>query len=144
MPKFDGKQTVESYLELFEDVAAQNQYLIRLRVAVAGSKLESACYGCSTFADAKRELLTAHGKTADKAWQALVSMVQKSDESFYQFVVRTTREAEKWAKLAMPETSTRSGFSQMDVTGLFASIAVSAPEPGEPGNRPGCAALGPG
>ena len=70
MPKFDGKQTVESYLELFEDVEAQNEfsedeYLIRLRVAVASSKLEGACYGCNTFADAKRELLTADGKTAN-------------------------------------------------------------------------------
>ena len=88
MPKFDSKQTVESYLELFEDVAAQNEfsedeYLIRLRVAVASSKLESACHGCNTFADAKRELLIADGKTADKACQASVSMVQKSDESVY-------------------------------------------------------------
>ena len=75
MPKFDGKQTVESYIELFEDVVAKNdfsedQYLIRLHVAVTGSKLESACCGCRMFAVAKRELLTAHGKTADKAWQA--------------------------------------------------------------------------
>ena len=60
-----------------------------------------------------------------------MSMVQKSDESFYQFVVRTTRETEKWAKLAMPESSaklampessSRSGTSQVDESGRFASI----------------------
>ena len=126
IPKYDAKQTVESYLELFEDVANQNQYeveelLIRLRVALAGSKLESACYGCETFADAKRELLTAFGKTADKAWQALIANTQKADESFYQFVVRVSRDTEKWRKLAMPksEDSHRGG---RDESGLFAAM----------------------
>ena len=128
MPKFDGKQTVETYLELFEDVAKQNEfsddeYLIRLRVAVAGSKLEGACYGCNTFAEAKRELLMAHGKTADKAWQALMAIQQKSDESFYQFVVRVTRETEKWAKLARPSrTSSRGQIGELDDTELFGCV----------------------
>ena len=61
LPKHDGKQTVVHYLELFEEIAERNsfrveEWLLRVRVAVAGTKLEKCCSRCHTYSDAKREI----------------------------------------------------------------------------------------
>jgi len=85
MPKYEGKQSVVAYLELFEEVAEQNQYpdsewLIRLRIAVAGSKL---------------------GTTPEKAWKTVTQTQQQADESFHQFVGRIGRAVSLWSKLTV-------------------------------------------
>eukprot|EP00117_Sycon_ciliatum_P021255 scpid12026/ scgid6192/ len=104
MPKYDNRQSITMYLELFEDVATQNgftkdEWLIRLRVAVVGTRLEKSCKGCRRYDDAKRELLLAFGKTPEKAWRALTTTHQNPEESFYQFCVRIAQEVCLWAKL---------------------------------------------
>ena len=76
------------------------------------------------FAEAKRELLMAHGKTADKARQALMAIQQKSDESFYQFVVTSDARDGEVGKtrpgLAVP--SSRGQIGELDDTELFGCV----------------------
>ena len=60
IPKYDGKQAVTTFIELFEDIVRQNMYdadewLLRLRVSLAGTALEGCCEGCEKYEDAKRE-----------------------------------------------------------------------------------------
>ena len=102
IPKYDDKQTIINYLELYEDVATQNQYdddewLIRLRVALAGSKYERSCRGCRSYTDAKREILKSYGLTAEKAWRQLMALSQNVEESFHQYVVRVSRAVVLWS-----------------------------------------------
>ena len=108
IPSYDGTQPLERYLDLFEDICSKNEFeesewLLRLRIALAGSKAERICIGCNNYEEAKRELLASLGKTPDKAWKTLLTGKQRSDESFHQYVVRVCREVEVWATLAMTE-----------------------------------------
>ena len=95
VPTYDGKQPLECYLDLFEE----NEWLLRLGIALSGSTAERTCIGCNTYEEAKRELLASLGKTPDKAWKTLLTDKQRSEESFYQCVVRVCREVEVWAML---------------------------------------------
>ena len=106
IPKYDGKQAVTTFIELFEDIVRQNMYdvdewLLRLRVSLAGTALEGCCEGCEKYEDAKRELLTAHGTTPAKVWKLVLSMTQKQEESFHQYVGRVGRAASQWITLSM-------------------------------------------
>ena len=106
IPKYDGKQAVTTFIELFEDIVRQNMYdadewLLRLRVSLAGTALEGCCEGCEKYEDAKRELLTAHGTTPAKIWRLVLSMTQKQEESFHQHVGRVGRAASQWITLSM-------------------------------------------
>ena len=102
IPSYDGTQPLERYLDLFEDICSKNEFeesewLLRLRIALAGSKAKRICIGCNNYEEAKRELLASLGKTPDKAWKTLLTGKQRSDESFHQYVVRVCREVEVWA-----------------------------------------------
>ena len=111
-PRYDGKQTVKAYLELFEDIARQNKFskeewLIRLRVAVAGTLLDS-CMGYESYDDAKRELLAAHGTTPSKLWKSILAMTQQS-KSFNQYVGRVSCAVYDWIRLASEDAQQESG-----------------------------------
>ena len=72
IPSYDGTQPVERYLDLFEDICSKNEFeesewLLRLRIALAGIKAKRICIGCNNYEEAKRELLASLGKTPDKA-----------------------------------------------------------------------------
>ena len=123
MPKYDGKQGVTDFLELFEEVAIQNEFprekwLIRLRIALTGSKLEGSCYGCTTYDEAKKEIVAAHGTTPHKAWKNLLALTQQSEESFHHYVVRVARAVIRWSQLA-----TRKETSGCDTESL-ASVSL--------------------
>ena len=107
MPKFDhdSSQDVSHFLELFEKVAKQNGYpesswSLAFRVAVAGTKLEHiAAYG-ETYDDIKKEVLLAHGHTAEQLWRQLTN-VKQGDESFRQLLWRTITKLGQFFKLAV-------------------------------------------
>ena len=83
MPKFDhdSSQDVSHFLDLFEKAAKQNGYpesswSLAFRVAVAGTKLEHiAAYG-ETYDGIKKEVLFAHGHTAEQLWRQLPNFKQ--------------------------------------------------------------------
>ena len=95
VPKFENKflDDVAKYLDLFEKVMQQNQYdetawPLALRTAVVGSKLEAPLVSIGgTYEGIKKEVLLAHGQTADKLWKQLITTTQES-ESFRQWCVR--------------------------------------------------------
>ena len=111
MPKFDhdSSQDVSHFLELFEKVAKQNGYpesfwLLAFRVAVAGTKLKHiAAYG-ETYDDIKKEVLLAHGHTAEQLWRQLTN-VKQGDESFRQLFWRTITKLGRFFKLAVKAES---------------------------------------
>ena len=118
VPKYYGKQAVEEYLELFEDVVKQNQYeesewLIRLRVALTGTKYGGSCVGCRDYGEAKRVLVAAHGTTVEKAWNQIMSLRQTADESFYLYVGRVVRAICQWLKLTIRDQDERAEESQV-------------------------------
>ena len=113
LPKYDGKQTGVHYLELFEEIAERNsfrseEWLLRLRVVVTGTKLEKCCFGCCTYLEAKRELLVAYRTTAERAWRNLVSIQHQAEESFHHFLNRVGRAVSLWAKLTVAEVGVSS------------------------------------
>ena len=115
-PKYEERKATEikEYLSLFEDIAQQNRYsrddwLIHLRVAFSGSKLEKAFSGCASYDEAKREVLLAHGLTADKVWRDAKSITQL-DESFHHYVTRVARLLDSWIEL----TSTANAEAEDD------------------------------
>ena len=128
IPKYygSGKQSVVQYLELFEEIAEQcrfetSEWLLRLRIAVAGSKLERSCLGCRSYQEAKRELLVAHGSTPEKAWKMVTNTQQQPDESFHQFVTRVGRAVKLWSRLTTEDgESDEESMSGMSVTPLGA------------------------
>ena len=126
IPRYDGKQTVKAYLELFEDIARQNKFskeewLIRLRVAVAGTSLDRSCMGCESYEDAKRELLAAHGTTPSKLWKSILAMSHQS-ESFYQYVGRLSRAVYDWIRLASEDAQQESGNRSADTSTSGADV----------------------
>ena len=49
---YDGRQPLERYLHLFEDICVKNEFeenewLLRLRIALSGSTVKRNCIGCS-------------------------------------------------------------------------------------------------
>ena len=111
MPKFDhdSSQDVSHFLELFEKVAKQNGYpesswSLAFRVAVAGTKLEHiAAYG-ETYDDIEKDVLLAHGHTAEQLWRWLTN-VKQGDESFRQLFWRTITKLGQFFKLAVKAES---------------------------------------
>ena len=111
MPKFGhgSSEDVSHFLELFEKVAKQNGYpesswSLPFRVAVAGTKLEHiAAYG-ETYDDIKKEVLLAHGHTAEQLWRQLTK-VKQGDESFRQLFWRTITKLGQFFKLAVKAES---------------------------------------
>ena len=69
-------------------------------MAVAGTKLEHiAAYG-ETYDDIKKEVLLAHGHTAEQFWRQLTN-VRQGDESFRQLFWRTITKLGQFFKLAV-------------------------------------------
>ena len=111
VPKFENKllDNVAKYLDLFENVMKQNQYdqsvwPLALRTAVIGTKLEPIVSMGGTYEEIKKEILVAHGQTAEKLWHQLITTSQGS-ESFRQWSVRV---ADKLAQFFSP------GFQQSE------------------------------
>ena len=94
VPKYDDNvKDVSRYLELFEKVAKQNGYpqsswSLAFRVAVAGTKLEMIASLGESFDDIKKEVLLAHGYTAEQLWKQLTT-IKQGDESFRQMFATT-------------------------------------------------------
>ena len=53
----------------------ESEWLVRLRIVLAGSTVERICICCNNYEEAKRELLPSRGKT-------LLTGKQRSEESF--------------------------------------------------------------
>ena len=110
MPQYDGKQDVHDYLLLFEDVVRHNGYqesewLLLLRVANAGTKLERQCRGRTSYGEARQEILLLHGKTAAEVWKELKSLAQQ-EETFHRYVLRAGRLCEEWLRLSTQSDET--------------------------------------
>ena len=104
IPKFQDKQEIQGYLETFESLAklngyAESSWLLALRSAVMGTKLELTVEGLSNYAEAKAEILAAHGQTSDRCWKDLLS-ARQGDETFHRFSSRVMKLMAKWAVLA--------------------------------------------
>ena len=69
--------------------------------------------GCRDYGEAKRELLAAHGTTAEKAWNQIMSLRQTADESFYLYVGRVVRAICQWLKLTIRDQDERAEESQV-------------------------------
>ena len=59
------------HLELFKEIAERNsfgseEWLLRLRAVIAGTKLEKCCFGCSAYLEAERAVSRVRA-TAEKA-----------------------------------------------------------------------------
>ena len=70
VPTYDGRQPLECYLDLFEDICVtnkfdENEWLLRLRITLSGSTVNRNCVGCSSYEEAKRDLLASLGRTQD-------------------------------------------------------------------------------
>ena len=107
MPKFDhdSSQDVSHLIELFEKVAKQNGYpesswSLAFRVAVAGTKLEHIAACGETYDDIQKEVLLAHGHTAEQLLRQLTN-VKQGDESFRQLFWRTITKLRQFFKLAV-------------------------------------------
>ena len=106
MPKYDDNvKDVSRYLELFEKVAKQNGYpqsswSLAFRAAVAGTKLETIASLGESFDDIKKEVLLAHGYTAEQLWKQLTT-IKQGDESFRQMFWRATTKLGQFFKLAV-------------------------------------------
>ena len=79
-PSYVGTQPLERYFGLFEDICSKNEFeesewLLRLRIVLAGSTVERICICCNNYEEAKRELLPSLGKT-------FLTGKQRSEESF--------------------------------------------------------------
>ena len=73
-------------------------------MAVAGTKLEHiAAYG-ETYDDIKKEVLLAHGHTAEQLWRQLTN-IKQGDESFRQLFWRTITKLGQFFKLAVKAES---------------------------------------
>ena len=109
MPKFDQNiQDVSQYLDLFGKIAVQNGYPesswpLAFRAAVAGTKLESIAAFGKSYDDVKKEVLLAHGFTAEQLWRQLTN-IKQGDESFRQLVWRATTKLQQFFKLAVTDT----------------------------------------
>lgn len=79
-----------------------SEWLLLLKMSVAGSKLESSLTSCSSFEEAKEILLT-HGTTVEEARKDSKNKPQRSDESFCQFVVPVYLVIKEWSELAAVE-----------------------------------------
>ena len=109
MPKYDDNvKDVSRYLELFEKVAKQNGYpqsswSLAFRAAVAGTKLETIASLGESFDDIiKKEVLLAHGYTAEQLWKQLTT-INQGDESFRQMFWRATTKLGQFFKLAVKD-----------------------------------------
>ena len=108
IPKFENKllDNVAKYLDLFEDMIKQNQYdqsvwPLALRTAVIGTKLEPIVSMGGTYEEFKKEILVAHGQTAEKLWHQLITTSQGS-ESFRQWSgVRVADKLAQFFRLAV-------------------------------------------
>ena len=123
VPKYDGKQEVTEYLDLFESVVKQNgsaktEWLLILRTAVQSMPLES--FVCledfSEYDNIRAELLLSFGTTPSKAWKELVSCKQKS-ETFRQYCHRAVRLLNRWGKSALEKKP-----SEVSVTDLCEAV----------------------
>ena len=107
IPKFNGKQSVEKYLEVFESVAKLNGYAesdwpVVLRSCTLETKLYSTVESGSSYKEIKQELLLQYGVTADRLWKDLVS-VHQNDESFRQYSTRVVALLKQWCSMSMAE-----------------------------------------
>ena len=125
IPKFENRylSDVSKYLDLFENVVKQNQYEeavwpLALRTAVLGTKLESIVSLGGTYQEIKKEVLLAHGQTADKLWRQLITTTQGS-ESFRQWCVRASDKLLHFFQLAIPSSSSDDGHSESELCGDF-------------------------
>ena len=121
MPKCDGKQGVTDFLELFEEVAIENEFpmeklLICLRIALTGSKLEGSCYGCIIYDEAKRKLLLRMVQRRTRCGRIYWHMTQQSEESFHHNVMRVARVVIRWSQLATRKET--SGYDTESLTSV--------------------------
>ena len=107
VPKFENKllDNIAKYLDLFENVMKHNQYdqsvwPLALRTAVIGTKLEPIMSMGGTYEEIKKEILVAHGQTAEKLWHQLITTSQGS-ESFRQWSVRVADKLAQFFRLAV-------------------------------------------
>ena len=124
-PKYEERKAtdIKEYLSLFQDFAQENrhsreEWLIHLRVAFSGSKLEKAFSGCASYDEAKREVLLAHGLTADKVWRDAKSTTQH-DESFHHYVTRVERLLDSWIELTSTGNSVAEDNEAPDVLAVL-------------------------
>ena len=125
IPKFENRylSDVSKYLDLFVIVVKQNQYEeavwpLALRTAVIGTKLESIVSPGGTYQEIKKEVLLAHGQTADKLWRQLVTTTQGS-RSFRQWCIRASDKLLQFFQLAIPTSSSDDGHSESELCGDF-------------------------
>lgn len=107
VPKFNGRLSVEKYLEVFESVAKLNGYaeadwLVVLRSCTLETNIYSTVESSGTYEEIKQELLLQYGVTADRLRKDLVS-VHQGDESFRQYSMRVAVLLKHWVKMAMTE-----------------------------------------
>ena len=121
VPKFENKflDDVAKDLDLFEKVMQQNQYdetvwPLALRTAVVGSKLEALVSMGGTY-EIKKEVLLAHGQTADKLWKQLITTTQES-ESFRQWCVRIATKLVQFIQLTNENKSSSSEDDELSFT----------------------------
>ena len=86
-------------------IMKQNQYdqsvwPLALRTAVIGTKLEPIVSMGGTYEEIKKEILVAHGQTAEKLWHQLITTSQGS-ESFRQWSVRVADKLAQFFRLAV-------------------------------------------
>ena len=103
VPKYENKQDVRRYLDVFESLMSANGYaekdwLLALRSAVMGTKLETTLEGLDHYEEAKKEILLEHGQSVDKVWKELVS-VRQGDESFHRYTSRVVKQLIQWLSL---------------------------------------------
>ena len=80
----------------------QSSWSLAFRAAVAGTKLETIASLGEFFDDIKKEVLLAHGYTAEQLWKQLTT-IKQGDESFRQMFWRATTKLGQFFKLAVKD-----------------------------------------
>eukprot|EP00117_Sycon_ciliatum_P044256 scpid101439/ scgid31958/ len=83
---------------MIQNRAPEKTRPLRLRAAVINTKLAgSVCMeDFDSFADIKRELLLAFGRTPATAWRELMSSKQRPLETFRQYCLHVSRWVKRW------------------------------------------------
>ena len=105
VPKYTDKQDIRHYLITFEAVVQQNGYekstwLLALRSAAMGTKLEPVLDYVTTYESAKVQVTRSFGKTAEKTWSELLSLHQQTEDTFFRCLAHVVQQVQEWASLS--------------------------------------------